>query len=424
MTRSSSPRVRVTWPERPGHRGEALGWALVTAAALAGCTATPSEPSPETPGGDKAEYTMTSLEIRIDVGYPLRINNSGQVAGTSTCAFLWDPDGGVTDLCSVGGFQSQDEPSVVDLNANATILGRYLGPGDEWMSFLWSPSWGPRTLNGRGISLNDLGQVAGTVEVGVSADDPEATVTHGKVWGPRGGDSDLGEGSTASINASGQVVGGSWTGSDDESHEVFLWDPETGKTSLVAGVGGDTWASKINDQGHVIGTVDNNSTEHAVFWGDDGMVDLGTLAGDTSSRPMDLNERGQVVGISESAEGEARAFIWMAESGMEELTTGHAGDTTVEDINEAGQVVLNTIDGEGAPHAYLWDPEVGIIDLSALAGGPSWAEGVNDRGDVVGHVPSSCPDAVLGLDEDPDDCPHKAIIWSPSTSVRHDTRSG
>jgi probable HAF family extracellular repeat protein len=40
------------------------------------------------------------------------------------------------------------------------------------------------------------------------------------------------------------------------------------------------------------------------------MKDLGTLAGDVSSSPSDINELGQVVGASMDASGNPRAFLW------------------------------------------------------------------------------------------------------------------
>ena len=48
---------------------------------------------------------------------------------------------------------------------------------------------------------------------------------------------------------------------------------------------------------------------HAFLWKDGTMTDLGTLGGATSWA-YGINNRGQVVGYSETASGEMRAFLW------------------------------------------------------------------------------------------------------------------
>jgi probable HAF family extracellular repeat protein len=40
------------------------------------------------------------------------------------------------------------------------------------------------------------------------------------------------------------------------------------------------------------------------------MTDLGTLPGDLSSSPSGLNDNGQIVGASQDASGNSRAFLW------------------------------------------------------------------------------------------------------------------
>ena len=108
--------------------------------------------------------------------------------------------------------------------------------------------------------------------------------------------------------------------------------------------------------------------------------DLGTLGGPTSSA-WDVNERGQVVGIADTASGVGHAFLW--ERGvMHDLgTLGGDGSGAVA-INARGQVVGTSDTATGETHAFLWERGV-MHDLGGPAGGSSSARLVNSRGQVV-----------------------------------------
>jgi probable HAF family extracellular repeat protein len=70
------------------------------------------------------------------------------------------------------------------------------------------------------------------------------------------------------------------------------------------------------------------------------LIDLGTLGGG-SSRVHAINNRGQVVGGSETVEGEWHAFLW-EDGRMKDLGTLGPPATTssrAQGINNAGQVV-------------------------------------------------------------------------------------
>jgi probable HAF family extracellular repeat protein len=83
------------------------------------------------------------------------------------------------------------------------------------------------------------------------------------------------------------------------------------------------------------------------------MTDLGTLGG-SASFATDINARGQIVGFSNTASGVEHAFLW--EKGkMTDLGT-LAGDLTSRawGINKRGQIVGESNDTTGNPHAVLW----------------------------------------------------------------------
>ncbi len=119
-------------------------------------------------------------------------------------------------------------------------------------------------------------------------------------------------------------------------------------------------------------------TTGAVAWGDTAdyrLVDLGTLGGE-SSYATAINDRGDVVGSSQAADGEYHGFVWRNGS-MKDL-----GMLRPTDINNRGQIV-GTVDTTHGMQAVLWS-RGRITDLGTLGGGWDWATAINDRGQIVG----------------------------------------
>jgi probable HAF family extracellular repeat protein len=212
------------------------------------------------------------------------------------------------------------------------------------------------TLGGksRADGVNDNGQVVGESYVG--------NVTHAYSWTAAGGMVDLGtpagkESQAVAVNASGEVVGTSFSASCSCA-APFVWTQGSGmqalpllpQTSSGNGVG-------VNDNGQVIG-YDNPS--HGFSWTPSGgLVDLGTIAGDrTNAAPnaVAINQNGQVVGYDNTpACCSFHAFSWTQPGGIVDLGALGGGRSEARSLNDGGQIVgWSEVNGSGPTHATLW----------------------------------------------------------------------
>jgi probable HAF family extracellular repeat protein len=115
------------------------------------------------------------------------------------------------------------------------------------------------------------------------------------------------------INSRGQVVGDSFP-ARSEKFRAFLW--EDGKmTDLGTFPGGDDSGSvgfDINNHEQVVGysTDVDLFTDRAFLWEDGKMTDLGGLPGSGGGIANGINNRGQVVGYSDTDSGTIHAVLW------------------------------------------------------------------------------------------------------------------
>jgi len=185
------------------------------------------------------------------------------------------------------------------------------------------------------------------------------------------------------INNRGQVLL-----ADDSG--PYLWQNGTyTKLSLLP--------TALNNKGQVAGTVfDESDAEgfspyHASLWQNGTLTMLGELPGDGLSTVIDVNDAGEVIGVSYASSDHnavhPRGFIWR-NGVMTDLGTlgGSEVYTFPTAINDRGQVVGESVAGATIfeRHAFLWQKGE-MTDLGTLPGHNfSSPLGINARGQIVG----------------------------------------
>lgn len=187
------------------------------------------------------------------------------------------------------------------------------------------------------------------------------------------------------INSAGVIAGSAYV--DGQPHGV-IWNG-SGTTDLGAGI----YATGINDPGVVVG-----GNGHAFVLANGVYQDLGVLTGGDWSSAYGINNSGTVVGYSSLTSGNFGAFVWTAQSGMQQLGTFGGLNSYATAINNSGEVIGYASLSSGYEHAFS---AVGTVmtDLGTL-GGSSFAYGINDSGAIVGYswpTNGDNPDAFLYL---------------------------
>lgn len=238
---------------------------------------------------------------------------------------------------------------------------------------------------------------------------------HGFIWSRRKGLRDLGELSghvnlnPADINDDRIIVGNA-SNSDTGEDVAFVWTPGSGVRELDVSLGGvEAFASGINRLGQIVGSSEFGPTDQqrAFLREQNGEVmDLGAFPdGDGSSGAIDINDRGQVIGVS-TGPITAEGFIWDKRRGMHRLAPSSSLVILPARINNHGEVVGETVGNTN--RAFRWTRRGGLQYLPTLTGDTtsySTATGINVWGSIVGSSSS-----VEG--------PPHAVIWSRRLGIR------
>jgi uncharacterized membrane protein len=214
------------------------------------------------------------------------------------------------------------------------------------------------------------------------------------LWTEEGGQRDLGNtpggggGGAYAINNRGVVVG---TG--DEA--PFMWDEAGGMRRLAAldAVPGHKTANDVNERGQIVGWIHHDGEARAYRLDPDGALTiLGDLPGGrTYAGSYMINDRGEIVGHGNSADGR-RGWFWSESTGMVEIPPfSPGGSTNFGAINNHGVVAgIANVNGQQqdlpGSFAFTWTLDGGLHRLAALPGAShSTAAGINDHGEIAGY---------------------------------------
>jgi probable HAF family extracellular repeat protein len=136
--------------------------------------------------------------------------------------------------------------------------------------------------------------------------------------------------------------------------------------SAIGGVGrvGDMnfatfFPKAINERGQIVGTTDSPKRAcHPFLWQEGRMTDLGSLPGGTFCQQPAINEHGQVAGTISKSSGATtieRAYVW-ANGKMTYLPTLGGPTSFAAAINDRGEIVGSSKTAAGVTHAVLWTP--------------------------------------------------------------------
>jgi probable HAF family extracellular repeat protein len=194
---------------------------------------------------------------------------------------------------------------------------------------------------------------------------------------------------SAAINASGQIAGFS-APHDFSSIHGFIY--AGGKVTAISALAGTSFTipAGINASGQVVGASASVNATTGVFStrgflsASGRTTDIGDL-GRSYTRALAINDAGQIVGESDTANTDTHAFLSTGGK-MTDLGTLGGPFSTASGINASGQVVgyADTAGGFfGATHAFLYS-NGRMTDLGTLGGADSSANAINDVGQIVG----------------------------------------
>jgi probable HAF family extracellular repeat protein len=324
-----------------------------------------------------AQYVITDLSNSAGIYSPRAISNNGIVTGwSSTGMVIWSSANGVQTLGTLNGNGC--------LSYGVNDLGQ-VAAAQSGLAWLGDPTNGVMslgTLNGVGnsgaLDINNAGSVVGWSQNSNFAE-------RAFIWNQSSGMIDLGvlagEGSSRAyaINQQGWVAG--------ESGRAVIWDP-TGQIININAPANVSWAYDINDNNAVVGAYFTGGLNRAFSWtANDGAQPLGTLGGSQSAARA-INNNGLIVGDSNNASGNNRAFLFQNGVMLDLNMMIEAGSgwtlTQAWDINDAGQIVGNGL-FNGVQHGFLLTPvpapgslvAFGIVTLLVRPRHRRWANSVS-----------------------------------------------
>jgi len=288
------------------------------------------------------------------------INDSGYVVGHYVeigtwyfKAFLWDKQGGVIDLGTLGGSESW----AYGINDTGEVVGQAINDKEEKHAFMR-----------RDATMFDLGTLGG-----------QESLAH-------------------NINKDREVVG--WSLTDKDEKHAFIWENDV-MTDLDTLPGYlESEAHSINANSEVVGWSSNGAEQgHAFLWKEGKITDLGTLGGDYG-RAYSINDSGQIVGKARIASGDFRAALFDPTGrgnniNLNDLIFDHGHGWTLTEaksINGNGCIVGHGMNPQGETRGFLLTPTTPVLldfeDVADPCTGTTWMPPWTPYNDIESMEPS------------------------------------
>ena len=239
-------------------------------------------------------------------------------------------------------------------------------------------------------ALNDRGMVAAQTRVAVDqVPAPFAPLR----WTAGSGRTMLarlnpeGDSFTTDINNRGEIVGSARTGPGDAPFRAVRWTAQNRLMLLQAPAGySHTFAGVINEHDVTAGSGNDAAGNTTVLlWDAAGRVSILGALGARSAAPVDINDRGEIVGLLNQPDPDFQSFLYTP--GKPTLRIGAA--TVATAFNQAGEVAGRIVRENEENHAFYFSRKRGLVDLHPRQYGVSEAGDINDSGVLVGLVRAS-----------------------------------
>lgn len=334
-------------------------------------------------------YNITDLSTIVGGGSngQIKINDSEQIVLSAQIDYkskwyIGDVNNGLQEL-SIADWEIRN---VTDINNNGQFVGNARNQSTGYRAFV-GDSNGITIINSQPehaqnelLGINNSGQTTGRADIMVQGNEEmyeennQAYIAETdniiKPFGKLNGRYVRAERHQA-INDSGQAVGTakSWV---DDSSTLVAWIADENGMQQLDSLGGASQANDINNNGKIVGlshladVVDEDGQiiedgyNHAFIGDINGITDIGTLDGASSSSAFAINELDQVVGDSYvgGANYAYNAFLFADEQmfNLNDLVTDLSGWEYLEtayDINNSGSIVGRGMTTNGERHAFL-----------------------------------------------------------------------
>ena len=162
------------------------------------------------------------------------------------------------------------------------------------------------------------------------------------------------------------------------------------RVTILPSLGGrKTLPHAINDRGQVVGYSQTAGGAMHLFCWDraGGIQDLGVSSGtQLGTGSVDINNAGWISGSSRAPNGHRQAFVRDPNGTFHWLGTLGGRWSEAVALNDCGQVIGTSEAADGSRCAFVWDQAQGMRNILTFSGQNDHVEAINEAGWVFGYV--------------------------------------